>query len=88
MATNIIGPTLGVAQLAATLSGVPFATGSVMVLQMISGICGQVAVQKVSDLWNDRLLLRLHCHHYLLLTSLLSRTAKICTVGSAVHVAN
>ncbi|KAF9228621.1 kinase-like protein [Gyrodon lividus] len=47
MATNVIGPTLGVAQLAATLSGVPFASGGVMVLQMINSSCSQVSVHKL-----------------------------------------
>lgn len=52
MATDIIGPTLGVAQLAATLSGIPFAAGGVMVLQMINTACSQVSVHKVNDFWN------------------------------------
>ena len=52
MATNVIGPTLGAAQLAATLSGVPFAAGGVMVLQMINATCSQVAVHKVNHLWD------------------------------------
>ena len=51
MATNV-GPTLGTAQLAATLSGVPFAAGGVMVLQMINATCSQVAVHKVNHLWD------------------------------------
>ncbi|KAF8436919.1 kinase-like domain-containing protein [Boletus edulis BED1] len=46
MPTNIIGPTLGAAQLAATLSGVPFAAGGVMVLQLIHAACSQVSVHK------------------------------------------
>ncbi|KAF8558430.1 kinase-like protein [Imleria badia] len=46
MATGVIGPTLGAAQLAATLSGVPFAAGGVMVLQMINAACSQVSVHK------------------------------------------
>ncbi|KAF9239621.1 kinase-like domain-containing protein [Melanogaster broomeanus] len=46
MATNVIGPALGAAQLAATLSGAPFASGSVMVLQMINTACSQVSVHK------------------------------------------
>ena len=52
MATSVIGPTLGAAQLAATLSGVPFAAGGVMVLQMINAACSQVSVHKVNDLWD------------------------------------
>ncbi|KAF8136130.1 hypothetical protein EV363DRAFT_1293883 [Boletus edulis] len=50
MPTNIIGPTLGAAQLAATLSGVPFAAGGVMVLQLIHAACSQVSVHKQSSL--------------------------------------
>ncbi|KAG6379089.1 kinase-like domain-containing protein [Boletus reticuloceps] len=46
MPTSIIGPTLGAAQLAATLSGVPFAAGGVMVLQLIHAACSQVSVHK------------------------------------------
>ena len=52
MATGVIGPTLGAAQLAATLSGVPFAAGGVMVLQMINAACSQVSLHKVNDLWD------------------------------------
>ncbi|KAH0830425.1 kinase-like domain-containing protein [Lanmaoa asiatica] len=52
MATGVIGPTLGAAQLAATLSGVPFATGGVMVLQMINAACSEVSIHKVNNLWD------------------------------------
>lgn len=52
MATGIVEPTLGAAQLAATLSGVPFAAGGVMVLQMINAACSEVALHKVNDLWD------------------------------------
>ncbi|KIL00635.1 hypothetical protein PAXRUDRAFT_681701 [Paxillus rubicundulus Ve08.2h10] len=46
MTTNVIGSALGAAQLAATLSGAPFASGSVMLLQMINSSCSQVSVHK------------------------------------------
>lgn len=45
-----IDSTLGALQLAATLSGVPFASGAVMLLQSISATCSQVAVHKVGAL--------------------------------------
>ena len=86
MATGIIGPTLGAAQLAATLSGVPFAGGGVIVLQMISATCSQVSMHKVNDLWT-LLSFAKATFPPLLHPFLLSRTAKIFTAGSAVHVA-
>ncbi|KIJ69631.1 hypothetical protein HYDPIDRAFT_36655 [Hydnomerulius pinastri MD-312] len=46
MATGVIGPTLGALQLAATLSGAPFASGGVMALQSINTACSQVSVHK------------------------------------------
>lgn len=83
MATAAIGSTLSVAQLAATLSGVPFAAGGIMVLQMINAACSQVSVHKVNDLWGDDVsLLNLSSS---LLLFLSSPTAKVCTTGSAVH---
>ena len=50
MATAAIGTTLGAAQLAATLSGVPFAAGGIMAFQMINATCSEVAVHKVNGL--------------------------------------
>ncbi|KAG9318297.1 hypothetical protein JVU11DRAFT_381 [Chiua virens] len=44
MATGVITSTLSVAQLAVTLSGIPFAAGGVMSLQMINGACSQVLI--------------------------------------------
>ena len=49
----VIGPTLGVVQLATTLSGVPFASGGVLALQMINAACSQVSVHKVNPFWDS-----------------------------------
>ncbi|KAL4065424.1 kinase-like domain-containing protein [Scleroderma yunnanense] len=49
MPTSMIDSTLGALQIAATFSGVPFASGAVMIVQSISSACSQVAVHKTKS---------------------------------------
>jgi len=50
MLTSLIDPALGAFQIGATFSGVPLASGAVMLLQSINTACSQVAVHKVTSL--------------------------------------
>lgn len=49
MLTSLIDPALGAFQIGATFSGVPLASGAVMLLQSINTACSQVAVHKAKS---------------------------------------
>jgi hypothetical protein len=69
---TIVSPTLGVLEVAGAASGIPYAQGAGLALQIINTACNQVAIHKVG------LLIRVNDNHSLQLNTVLSPLAQIC----------